>query len=211
MKKIEHTHRSWCVKNDGSQLFKDTVINYLNDNYINTNYSGNFENRYYGVDKGNNTWSSDTNKYFTKELTLDEFIKLTKEEMKYFKTNQTVYHPVYGKGEVYEIDESVRVKFEKVNSYFTLDGRINHTEPVVLSQNPIPEIVNKPLEDEYIPFTFEDDLLGKILICKNEKEKLIVSVQLKSGIYSGQSFITYSYLLDNYEFVDGKPCGKLAN
>ena len=24
----------WCVKNDGSQLFKDTVIKYLNDEWI---------------------------------------------------------------------------------------------------------------------------------------------------------------------------------
>lgn len=131
---------------------------------------------------------------------------------KYFKLNQTVYHPIYGEGKVVGINYKITVNFKNslVNIFFTLDGRENKDEPITLSQNPISEIVNKPLEDTYVPFTFKDNLLGKTLICKNEKEKLIVNIQTEGGIQSGLSYITYDYLLDNYEFLDGKPCGKLG-
>ena len=81
--------------------------------------------------------------------------------MKYFKLNQTVYHPVYGEGEVIDINLSMNypilVKFQEDSYTFTIDGKNDVTSSkITLSQNPIPEIVNKPLEDTYIPFTFED-------------------------------------------------------
>ena len=77
MKRIEHIYPSWCVKNDGSQLFKDTVVKYLNDNYHNGNwYNGLNFGSYYGVDKNELSACCSNKNEYSKELTLDEFIKL---------------------------------------------------------------------------------------------------------------------------------------
>lgn len=74
--------------------------------------------------------------------------------MEYFKLNQTVYHPIYGEGKVIKISEHIdypiKVRFKQGDTCFTKDGRLLKTVPITLSQNPIPEIVNKPLEDESI-------------------------------------------------------------
>lgn len=72
---------AWCVKNDGSQLFKDTVIKYLNDKY-NKGLQGDCENYYYGVDiTGNFNFLNllkNIDKYFENNiLTLEEFIEIT--------------------------------------------------------------------------------------------------------------------------------------
>ena len=135
--------------------------------------------------------------------------------MKYFKLNQTVYHPVYGKGKVENITEflkySVKVQFHNHDWYsFTKDGRLVENQPITLSQTPIPEIVNKPLEDEYIPFTFEDDLLGEYIEHKKDRRKGIVTYQGHAGVYTGDTFISYKDLLNHWQFTDKKPCGKLA-
>lgn len=73
----------WCVKNDGSQLFKDTVIKYLNDTY-NRNWVG--ENIcYYGFDDNHRYNGTNSNYSISSfqnnpiELTLEEFIELSKE------------------------------------------------------------------------------------------------------------------------------------
>ena len=137
--------------------------------------------------------------------------------MKYFKLNQTVYHSVYGKGEIIEkiihpTNYPIKVKFKENSCYtFTEDGRLNINEPITLSQNPIPEIVNKPLEDTYIPFTFEDDLLGEYIEHKKDRRKGIVTYQGHAGVYTGDTFISYKDLLNHWQFTDKKPCGKLAN
>ena len=136
--------------------------------------------------------------------------------MKYFKLNQTVYHPIYGEGKVIDINLSMNypilVRFQEDNYTFTIDGKNDVTSfKIALSQNPIPEIVNKPLEDTYIPFTFEDDLLGKHIKNKKGDRKGIITHQNKSGIYPGDLFVPYEHLLTYWEFADGKPCGKLAN
>lgn len=131
---------------------------------------------------------------------------------KYFKLNQTVYHPIYGEGKVIAINYKITVNFKNslVNIFFTLDGRKNEKEPITLSQNPIPEIVNKPLEDEYISFTFEDDLLGEYIEHKKDRRKGIVTYQGHAGVYTGDTFISYKDLLNHWQFTDKKPCGKLA-
>ena len=72
----------WCVKNDGNQLFKDTVIKYLNNTYKQY-WEGNEENWYYGFDRnkdnnGTNNWYDIEN--FEKNptlLTLKEFIEFS--------------------------------------------------------------------------------------------------------------------------------------
>lgn len=78
----------WIVKNDGSQLFKDTVIKYLN-NYLKNiykNWVGDCNENYYGFD-GNNSFNGTNNNYNITSfknnptlLSLDEFIELSKEE-----------------------------------------------------------------------------------------------------------------------------------
>ncbi len=73
----------WCVKNDGSKLFKDTVIKYLNDKY-NSNWAGVEKLSFYGYD-GNIRNHSRTNFWEDKldfennpiELTINQFIKLS--------------------------------------------------------------------------------------------------------------------------------------
>src|SRR5690606_782265 len=82
----------WIVKNDGSQLFKDTVVKYLNNNYAQY-LEGNSPNAYYGYDgsKCNSGVDCCYNKKSFKnnpiELTLQEFIELSKKpmEIKYTK------------------------------------------------------------------------------------------------------------------------------
>jgi hypothetical protein len=136
--------------------------------------------------------------------------------MKYFKLDQTVYHPVYGEGLVIStkhdfMDYKILVQFEKSSISFREDGSDYHTRAIVLSQNPIPEIVNKSLEDVYIPFTFKDDLIGKQIISKDNSCKGIITYQNKDNIKLSDVFHSYGYILDKYEFIDGKPCGKLGN
>ena len=136
--------------------------------------------------------------------------------MKYFKLDQTVYHPIYGEGLVIStkhdfMDCKILVQFEKSSISFREDGSDYHTRAIVLSQNPIPEIVNKSLEDVYIPFTFKDDLIGKQIISKDNSCKGIITYQNKDNIKLSDVFHSYGYILDKYEFIDGKPCGKLGN
>jgi len=72
----------WCVKNDGSQLFRDTVLCYLNDKY-NMGCVGSALNDFYGYDGGKGIGG--TQLYSCKEnfqndpveLTIEQFIKLS--------------------------------------------------------------------------------------------------------------------------------------
>lgn len=140
--------------------------------------------------------------------------------MKYFELGQTVYHPVYGEGKVDDTENNsthpIGVNFEDNYSTFTLDGREDKDEPITLSQNPIPEIVNKPLEDTYIPFTFEDKdfLRGRWIRLKDNsiwEAQIIFINNHKIGILvNSATYISYEDLLNGYEFLDGKPCGKLG-
>ena len=140
--------------------------------------------------------------------------------MKYFKLNQTVYHPVYGEGEVISINHDfmdcrILVKFKKSTISFREDGSDYHTKAIVLSQTPIPEIVNKPLEDTYIPFTFEDRelLRGKWIRSNNHKNtsESVIMYLSETRVATEDSGYSYSQLLEMCEFLDGKPCGKLGN
>lgn len=67
----------WAVKNDGSQLFKDTVVEFLNANY-NAQYDGECMGNFYGVIGGTPFCSCEV--YPAEVLTLQEFISLTSEE-----------------------------------------------------------------------------------------------------------------------------------
>ena len=137
---------------------------------------------------------------------------------KYFKLNQTVYHPIHGEGKVispYLNKYPVSVQFKHKEVAFTEDGREEHEEPITLSQTPIPEIVNKPLEDTYVPFTFEDRefLKGKWIREKGNTiwETMIIFINHAKVGVDGGMYYSYEELLNRFEFVDGKVCGKLAN
>lgn len=82
IKEEEELPKYWVVKNDQSQLFKDTVIKYLFSNYQ-MKWLGCDKNSYYGVD-GSDLYFK-TNTYYDitsfqnnpKLLTIQEFIKLS--------------------------------------------------------------------------------------------------------------------------------------
>lgn len=140
--------------------------------------------------------------------------------MKYFKLNQTVYHPVLGEGIVVEIDENederypITVKFGDNYRSFTLEGIYDNNQPITLSQNPIPKIVNTPLKDEYIRFTFKDRelLKGKWIRLKENPiwETMIIFINDKEVGVDNAMYYSYEELLERFEFSDGKPCGKLG-
>lgn len=138
--------------------------------------------------------------------------------MKYFKLNQTVYHPIYGEGEVISTNYDflncpILVQFKNTNVSFAEDGEDYQSKLIVLSQNPIPEIVNKPLEDDYIPFTFEDKelLRGKWIQRKGDKFELQITGFSENGVLASSfGYMSFELLLKEYEFLDGKVCGKLV-
>jgi len=70
----------WCVKNDGSKMFKDIVIRYLNDKY-NRGYDGSALDNFYGYDGKQYGAGCHTRKENflddPTELTIEQFIKLT--------------------------------------------------------------------------------------------------------------------------------------
>jgi hypothetical protein len=70
----------FCVKNDQSQLFKDTVIKYINDNFSEC-FVGDAEDCYYGCDPNGTHHFSNFNDFCGRPtlLTLTEFIDLTTE------------------------------------------------------------------------------------------------------------------------------------
>lgn len=132
--------------------------------------------------------------------------------MKYFKVNQDVYHASYGEGIVvsdnYNKDYPILVQFQEGRNYFMEDGRQYEDDVIVLSQTPIIKIMNKPLE-EYVPFTFEDDLLGMKVVSKDKSCKAVIVWQDRYRIIIGQYLKTYEDLLRDYTFIDGSRCGKI--
>jgi hypothetical protein len=84
--KLTELPKYWVVKCDGSQLFKDTVIKYLNDTFR-VRWGGCITNSYYGYD--DNCRHKGTNENYKLEhfqnnpveLTLEQFITLTTKDM----------------------------------------------------------------------------------------------------------------------------------
>lgn len=69
---------TWCVKNDDSQKFKDTVIAYINENKTSGGtYEGNSLNSYYGLVKGISNGDISGKSFNNVILTLEEFITAT--------------------------------------------------------------------------------------------------------------------------------------
>jgi hypothetical protein len=66
----------------------------------------------------------------------------------------------------------------------------------------------------YVPFTFEDvkDLIGKPVLSKcNIFSFVVVSISHAGVGFYGTSDCGFGYLLENFTFLDGSPCGKIQN
>jgi hypothetical protein len=101
----------------------------------------------------------------------------------------------------YAEGKEVQVKNKDGGSYMYIDSP---------SFNPEYNYRIKP-KDEYVPFTYEDTLVGEIILSKPE-HKLLIASQDHNGVYviwdGGISCLTYKTLLDCHTFIDGTNCGK---
>lgn len=71
-------------------------------------------------------------------------------------------------------------------------------------------IKEEPREPKYVPFTYEDDLLGLKVEYVNGKKRNMITKQVPSGVYfTNNVSFNYEQLLKYYKFLDGTPCGKL--
>lgn len=68
---------NWSVKNDQSDIFKNTVVKYINE-ITGLYWAGEMIDRYYGMEGGQQFYNP-TNPSGCKVLTIDEFIRLTSE------------------------------------------------------------------------------------------------------------------------------------
>lgn len=65
----------------------------------------------------------------------------------------------------------------------------------------------EPEPPKYVPFSFEDDLVGKVLI-EGGIEFLVIG-KSENGLFMNGLFYTFEELLENWKLKDGSPCGKL--
>ena len=67
-------------------------------------------------------------------------------------------------------------------------------------------------EVKLVPFTLEDNLLGKVVRTKGTSNKSLIIGLMKSGVYCGTKTMEtkYSEFIIQYEFEDGSPCGKIV-
>lgn len=67
-------------------------------------------------------------------------------------------------------------------------------------------------EQKLVPFTFEDDaenIIGKAIRSKSKDVILLIQVvNNKNVMLHGFDTISFYCLLQNWEFLDGSPCGK---
>lgn len=68
-------------------------------------------------------------------------------------------------------------------------------------------VKKEPKQTEYVPFSFEDAefLIGKVVKHKKDSWVELITYCDKNET----SIALYEYLLDNFTFLDGSPCGKL--
>ena len=63
----------------------------------------------------------------------------------------------------------------------------------------------------YVPFGLSDDIVGRVVVRKNDGTKRIIIEQCsgQNEIFAGTGYLTYASLLSDYVFADGTLCGKL--
>ena len=72
-------------------------------------------------------------------------------------------------------------------------------------------------KQEYIPFDYNDDLVGKVVRSNKPNKvvnhpKLLIIKQCYENVLVGDYlFISYQELLESYIFLDGSKCGKLKS
>ena len=109
--------------------------------------------------------------------------------------------------EAFKNGESVEVYDFALKDWTTLDYP-NFYRHHVYRVKPKPEYRVKP---EYVPFDFSDaqQLLGKIVIAKNEDFVGIISAVAQNAVYIGGCIELYKRLMEDFTFADGTPCGKI--
>jgi hypothetical protein len=101
------------------------------------------------------------------------------------------------------------------------EGKVIECRDAVRAKQGSWEIVDEPSwvdtieyrikpKPRYIPFTFDDNLVGRVVVTRGGGKALIVG-QIEGGVYVGAGLepITYMALL-LWTFLDGSPCGKLS-
>lgn len=66
-------------------------------------------------------------------------------------------------------------------------------------------------KQQYIPFDFTDadDIIGRVVRNKQHKCLSIITNVFEMSVSVGGARVSYSDFLNDYEFSDGEPCGKL--
>ena len=137
--------------------------------------------------------------------------------MRYFKIGDRVLSKTHGMGVIEKIKENsllpIGVEFESGRyEWFTFDGKSTTLSGIDLYQlDAITFNENKPIQDEYVQYDFSDadNLIGKVIKHKDTSSLSLITNVCKKGISASRSGITYSQLLENYEFQDGTMCGKI--
>ena len=63
-------------------------------------------------------------------------------------------------------------------------------------------------EPKLIPFDYNDDLVGKVVKHKKINFKSTIASQYNDCCGLSGNLVSYGELLNDYTFLDGKPCGK---
>lgn len=125
------------------------------------------------------------------ELKVGDRVKIS-ETILSLRFNEKLKSTISKIGEIVNKDSnSYRVKIDNDNDWF------------------YPYFVLEKYVEEWIPFTFEDDLLGKRFTDKESSIKYLLTSQTKTGIGTDDYYICYEDFLKNWIFLDGSPCGKL--
>ena len=74
-----------------------------------------------------------------------------------------------------------------------------------------PFFVLEKVIEEYIPFDFNDDLIGKSVIHRDAKLKGIIFMQEINTVQVSDKTYSYNQLKQFYRFLDGSLCGKLKS
>lgn len=63
---------------------------------------------------------------------------------------------------------------------------------------------------KYVPFTFEDAelFMNRIVIAKDKSCKAVITYSDDEDVLLGTVGRDYKYLLEDFTFLDGSPCGK---
>lgn len=115
--------------------------------------------------------------------------------------------------EIFTIGDRVKQSNVIHDNSFTITGfklDVNNKHLLVLGNGGIRlSKIEKIKAPKYVPFTFDDDLLGLKVKYKSTKEKMFITYQSEDEIQCGGLNYSYDNLLEDFEFINGTPCGKL--